>query len=246
MEFACRYNAAGIPAEHLDASSSDDEREAVFERSRLGRTLVICNCGILIEGVDLPWLSCCQILRGCQSLVLWHQAVGRIMRYVPGKEHGVVLDHAGAAHEYGVPDQEYHWQLGDERRNVKANKPPKDAWVTCPACGLVFRRRPACPDCGRAIPVRRRKSLSLAANGDGVLTEFDATQNGDIRRDALERLFRRCFHVARAQGKTMSAVAAMFSREAKCPPWEAGLSFHLPKVGQWRTPAKEWDLMGGD
>ncbi len=122
----CRaYNAAGIYAEHIDSDTDDDAREDVYERSRTGRTLVICNCGVLIEGVDLPWLVCCQILRGCNSLVLWIQAMGRIMRAFAGKLFGIGLDHAGAAHEFGMPDSDYVWTLDDESANVKANKPPE-------------------------------------------------------------------------------------------------------------------------
>jgi len=36
LDLVEKYSAEGITAEHIDASTPDDEREAVFERSRLG------------------------------------------------------------------------------------------------------------------------------------------------------------------------------------------------------------------
>jgi superfamily II DNA or RNA helicase len=152
-ELVERYRAEGITAEHMDASTPDDEREAIFERSRTGQTKVICNVGVLVEGVDLPWIRRCQILRGCNSIVLWFQAIGRVMRAFPGKEYAIVLDHAGAAHEFGLPDAPVGWFLGDEATVARANKPPKERRpVTCPLCGLTFPPRPAPPARSAARP----------------------------------------------------------------------------------------------
>jgi superfamily II DNA or RNA helicase len=239
-----RYLAAGISAEHIDAQTPEEEREAVFERSRTGQTLVISNVGVLVEGVDLPWLVCCQILRGCNSLALWIQACGRVMRAFPGKTHGLILDHAGAAHEFYPPDWDREWVLGDERVNVLGNKLPKDRQpITCPACGLTFAPKPKCPECGRVLPRQRRTSiLETLQKDDGLLTEFTEGQRAAARADRLDRLFRKLYHQARAKGAPMSQVAARFKREAKVPPWEAGLSVHLPGRGEWQTPAKDWSI----
>lgn len=239
------YLDAGISAEHIDALTPDDEREEVFERSRLGATKIISNCGVLIEGVDLPWLCCCQILRGCNSLVLWIQATGRVMRIFEGKEFGIVLDHSGAAHEFGLPDSDFQWTLGDAESNIKQNKIKDRKPLVCPACGLVFAPKPACPQCGKVMPrMKRKASLEFGQQqGDGMLTEFNGKQNGHVAADTLARLFKSCFFRARAMGRSMGAAAAMFSKEAKMPPWEAGLPFNLPRGKDgWKTPAKEWEL----
>lgn len=243
-DLARRYLEAGVSAEHLDASTPDEEREAIYERSRTGATKVICNCGVVIEGVDLPWLVCCQILRGCNSLVLWIQATGRVLRFFPGKPCGIVLDHAGAAHEYGLPDSDFVWTLEDGRANERQNRPPKDAKpVVCQACGFVFARKPACPECGRVLPVKRRRSLLAQVQpGDGVLTEFTERQNVQTQQDVLVRLFRRCYHIARAKGGTMAQANAIFTQNARLPAWEAGLPLNIPVGPEWRTPAKEWKL----
>ena len=239
-----KFLAAGITAEHIDANTPEDEREAVFERSRLGQTKVISNCGVLIMGVDLPWLECCLILRGCNSLVLYFQAAGRVMRAHEGKTHGILLDHAGAAHEYGLPHADFHWTLEDGATNARKNKPPKERRaVTCMKCGLVFQGGPACPECGAVLPVKKRKSLMDGIRpGDGVLTRFTEDQKQSIQQDVLERLFKKCYYIARAKGQTMATANAMFSREAGMPAWEADMGLNIPHGREWQTPARDWKL----
>lgn len=241
-QVAQHYLDAGITAEHLDASTDDDERDEIFSRSERGETKVICNCGVLIEGVDLPWLSCCQILRGCNSLVLWMQATGRVMRTHPGKTHGIVLDHAAAAHQFGLPDADYEWSLEDAKGNAKRNAPQGRKPVTCRRCGLQFMWRPACPDCGCVMAKPRKQSTPLQyAAGDGVLTEFTDAQTEHIAQDTNGRLWKRLLYMGRAKGWQMRQVAAAFRSKAKVAPWEAGLDCPLPfgKEG-WSVPVSEW------
>lgn len=239
------YRQAGVTAEHIDAFTPEEEREAVFERSRTGRTMVISNVGVMVEGVDLPWLVCCQILRGCNSLVLYVQASGRVMRSFPGKTHGVLLDHSGAVYDFGPPDRDFEWTLEDGAANERRNKLPKDRKpVTCLACGFVFMAKPACPECGRVLPKKRRKSLlDGILPGDAVLTEFVSGQQSRQRADALDRLWVKCLHITKAKGGAMRQAAGMFSREAKVAPWEAGLSHPLPHGREgWAQPARDWLL----
>jgi len=239
-----RYCAAGVTAEHIDAFTPEDDREAVFERSRTGVTKIVSNVGVLIMGVDLPWIVCVQILRGCGSLVLFYQAIGRAMRAYEGKTHAIILDHSGATHEYWRPNGDFVWSLSDADANKRVNKPPKDRKpVTCLGCGLIFTGGPACPECGRVLPMKRRKSLLDGIKpGDGVLTEFTGEQNGHVQRDVWRRLFERCYRIACARGATMGMASAMFSRDAKMPPWQADLPFKLPNYGEWKTPARDWRL----
>lgn len=239
-----RYLEAGISAEHIDANTSDDDRDAVFNRSERGETKVISNVGVLVEGVDLPWLVCCQILRGCNSLVLWHQACGRVMRALPGKEFGIILDHAGAAHEFNPPDWDYEWVLGDATTNIGKNKPPKDKRpITCMVCGAVFKPKPICPECGHVMPKQKRSSPlpSISETGDGVLTEFNGQQVETIKGDTLNRLWKKLLYIGKAKGWQMRQCAGVFSREAKVPPWQAGLDFPLPSGKEgWSIPVKDW------
>ena len=89
-----RFIEAGIPAAHIDGKSSDDDRRAAIEGLRTGAILVLCNCGLISEGVDLPLLGAVIMLRPTRSLALYLQMVGRALRPGIGKR-AIILDHAG-------------------------------------------------------------------------------------------------------------------------------------------------------
>ena len=108
---AQRYNSAGIPAEHLDGETPDDERKAIIERFRTGETLVLCNVNIVTEGFNLPNIEVVQVARPTKSLSLWLQMVGRGLRTAEGKKHALILDHTDNFVRLGMPDANHIWLL---------------------------------------------------------------------------------------------------------------------------------------
>ena len=153
------------------------------------------------------------------------------------------LDHSGAVYQFGLPDSDYVWTLEDSVANEKRAKPAKDRKpVSCPACGAVFVGKPACPECGKVLPKKKRKSLiGDSVNEDGVLTEFSGKQESFIAVDTLERLWKKLLYIGRAKGWEMRRVAGVFRSETKCAPWEAGMSVPMPSGRDgWSTPVREW------
>jgi len=67
-DVAAQYNAAGIPAVHLDATSPQDVRDQVLQDFREGKILIVCNVGILTEGADFPDCQFVQLARPTMSL----------------------------------------------------------------------------------------------------------------------------------------------------------------------------------
>ena len=143
------FRAVGVGADHLDARSSDDERDAVFERMEKGETKVICNVAIYQEGMDVPEISCVVMARPTKSLGLYRQCCGRGLRTADGKDDLLVLDHGGNVERLGFLDDEVEWSLDSTKQAAKLKKKSKKErrQVTCSACGLVFNAAPACPDC---------------------------------------------------------------------------------------------------
>jgi hypothetical protein len=70
--------------------------------------LVLTNCNLFVEGVDVPALETCVLLRPTKSLSLYLQAVGRALRPAEGKT-ALILDHVGACAMHGMPDEEHVW-----------------------------------------------------------------------------------------------------------------------------------------
>jgi superfamily II DNA or RNA helicase len=99
QETADALTDIGIPAEMLSGSTPTDERAEIYERYRLGRTVVLCNAMVLTEGWDAPWAEVAVIMRVTRSASLYTQMVGRVLRPWPGKEKALVIDVVGATND---------------------------------------------------------------------------------------------------------------------------------------------------
>src|SRR5262249_19324894 len=117
---------SGVGAEHLDASTSQHDREAILARLASGETEIVSNVGILTEGFDLPDIGCIALVRPTRSLGLFRQMIGRGLRPAEGKSDVIVLDHGGGVHRHGPPDDVIEWTLDTDR---KATNPTHDARI---------------------------------------------------------------------------------------------------------------------
>lgn len=157
-DLAAAFLARGVRAAHLDANTPPAERAAVLEHLAAGRLQVLTNYNLVSEGWDLPDCACAVLARPTQSLGLYLQMVGRVMRTAPGKAGAIVLDHAGNAQRHGLPCDTRAWSLTATRR--KADDAP--AVRTCLGCYAVYApAHPACPCCGTAPPAPVVKPLKV-------------------------------------------------------------------------------------
>lgn len=67
-------------------------REARLERLKNGELQVIVSCDLLVEGWDMPSISCVVIARPTRKRYKYVQMVGRGLRNYPGKLNCLVLD----------------------------------------------------------------------------------------------------------------------------------------------------------
>jgi len=168
-----QFQAAGIPAEHVDGETDHDQRDAAIERFKAGKTLVLSNVELFGEGFDLPAIEAAILLRPTQSLGLYLQQVGRALRPAPGKAQAIILDHAGNCERHGLPDEERVWSLDGRaikgRDKDSAGPPVK----VCPKCfAAQFSGRPSCQVCGFVFDVVGRQ----IEHADGDLVEVDAAE----------------------------------------------------------------------
>ncbi len=110
-DIAARYNAHGIPAAHIDATTPARERQMILQQFKAKEIWVLCNAEIVTEGVDIPSCEVIQLARPTKSLVLALQMIGRVTRPFEGKKYGIVLDHAGLWQEHGLPTMDREWAL---------------------------------------------------------------------------------------------------------------------------------------
>lgn len=100
--FAAALNEAGFPAVVVWGDQPADQRAAVLERSRTGEIQVVCNCMVLTEGTDMPWISCIVVARATTHSGLYIQMAGRGLRLWPGKGDCLILDVVGASQRHAL------------------------------------------------------------------------------------------------------------------------------------------------
>lgn len=165
------FRSAGIPAEHADADTPDDERERLIGDLKIGKIKVLVNVGIMCTGVDIPHASCLIMARPTQSYNLYIQQAGRGTRTCPelGKRDFILLDHAGNVHRHGYIEEEMECDLdGNDMRKREAT-----TLKTCEMCYAVFdtKKFDACPQCGWEIPAKERKPKEINER-DGELSQL--------------------------------------------------------------------------
>lgn len=172
---------AGIPAEHLDGDTPDEEREDILKRFRSGKTLVLSNCNIVSEGFDLPDIEVIQCVRPTKSLILWLQMIGRSLRPSPGKSHATIIDHSQNFIFHGLPSDKRQWTLQPVSMDGE-----KQHIVVCTECHHIFRplsheltaHQCTCPNCGFIMPIeegeeREGNSRELENDESAELQEID-------------------------------------------------------------------------
>jgi DNA repair protein RadD len=144
---------ADVRAEHLDGSTPLAEREAILARLGTGETEVVSNCMVLTEGWDMPEVGCCILARPTKQLGLYRQMIGRVLRSAPGKTDAIILDHAGAWHRHGMPEDHIEWTLDVDRRAENRTQQTRQrgeapALRECPSCKQIMAAPPPCLQCG--------------------------------------------------------------------------------------------------
>lgn len=160
------FNAAGIPAAHLDGTTEKGERKRIMAGFRRGEIQVLCNVEIVGEGFDLPAVEVAILLRPTQSLSLHLQQIGRALRMSPGKSRALILDHVGNLLRLGLPDSEFEWTLDGRPKKKKKGDEPSVFVKQCESCYAVFWPPPVCPSCGHVHKVQAREIEQI----DGELT----------------------------------------------------------------------------
>ncbi len=176
QDVAEQFNAAGIPAAHIDGTTPRHERQRIISEFEAGRILALTNVNLVVEGFDLPAVEGVILLRLTQSLVFFLQAVGRALRKAEGKTKAIILDHVGlVVHpdgtvNHGYPDEDRAWSLeGKQGSGRKKDEGLQIRIHQCKKCFYVYETGPeACPSCGEITPIKIRK-IEMR---DGELTKL--------------------------------------------------------------------------
>jgi DNA repair protein RadD len=185
--------AIGERAAHIDGSTPRRERDGILARFERGDLDVVSNCSVLTEGWDSARAEVCVLARGCGSLPVYLQTIGRVRRTGGNAaKRCLLIDLAGAVHEHGMPDDAREWSLTEGQALRKESD--REALSTCLHCGAVVRyaaRGPKCRKCGAAWPAAepvevRRQALVTTSVVIASRRERDAELER-LRKIAHER-----------------------------------------------------------
>lgn len=161
------FNHAGIKASTLLGNHRPAMRDQIVADFARGNLQVLVTVDVVSEGFDIPAAGCAILLRPTQSLSLYMQQVGRVLRPAPGKAAAIILDHVGNATRHGFPDDHQQWSLDEGIRRSNSG-PAAPSVRTCPACYAAFKPAPICPCCGAEQPTK----ACILRQVDGDLKEL--------------------------------------------------------------------------
>jgi superfamily II DNA or RNA helicase len=140
-----QFRQAGYTAASLSGSTPKELRAQIMQDFRDSKIMILTNCELFGEGLDVPDCECTVLLRPTQSLTLYIQQSMRSMRYMPGKT-AIIIDHVGNCYLHGLPDDNREWTLEPKKKQENMVKIRE-----CPQCYAVYPpTQQKCPYCGYA------------------------------------------------------------------------------------------------
>lgn len=159
-ETAEQFRQAGYTAASLSGSTPKELRAQIMQDFRDSKIMILTNCELFGEGLDVPDCECTVLLRPTQSLTLYIQQSMRSMRYMPGKT-AIIIDHVGNCYLHGLPDDNREWTLEPKAKQQNIVKIRE-----CPMCFSVYPpTKQKCPYCGYAavkeIQRKEKKTVEI-------------------------------------------------------------------------------------
>lgn len=209
-ETADMFCNAGYSARMICGGTPEKEREAIMQQFRNGDIQILCNVGIISEGVSIDDVSCCLLLRPTESHALYWQQAMRSMRYQPGKV-AKIIDCVGNYTRNPLPDADVTWSLNSAPKKRKSMDENGDFYVRmCPSCFKVFQTAPVCPYCKEPYPLHPRE---IKAHEEIELARI--TSEEAAKAEATRKRMR--MEVGRA--RTLPELLAIAEERGYSPAW---------------------------
>ena len=162
---------AGIPAAGIDGSMTSEQRRDLLQALGTGRIRILTSCALIGEGVDVPSVGGCILLRPTARTSLHLQMIGRCLRPSPGKAAAVVLDHVGNTLRLGHHLEPREWTLDGLKKRDREQAP---SVKVCPVCfATSMSAAQVCRECGHVFAPQETRELKQV---DGELVEVAARE----------------------------------------------------------------------
>src|SRR3569832_1701626 len=180
FDLARQFNQVGILAEVVVGTTSDAERDEIYQRFAEGKIQLIRSCLALCEGFDEPSVQAAIIARPTRSRALLVQMAGRALRHHSEKTDAYLLDFCENfdRKRHGLVTRKYPISL------CPSDRPEPPALTKeCPHCNeMVNQFVRICPHCGFEFPTDSDAEDDIES---GKLPDF-----GEILSEEEERQLR--------------------------------------------------------
>lgn len=157
------FKEAGISAEYIAGSRTAKENEIILKQFRDGQLKVMWSVDMVSEGFDVSECEAVILARPTQSLSLFLQQIGRVMRPSEGRT-ALILDHANNVRRHGMPCAEHNWTLDGEDVSQRKKRMAKKSTRTCHRCHAInYIDADVCICCGHKV-VKPPPVVSTSAN----------------------------------------------------------------------------------
>lgn len=204
-ETADAFNQAGLRSEYLSAATPAGRRKQIMGNFRNGNIDVLCNVGIISEGISIDDVTCCMLLRPTDSVALGIQQMMRCMRYLPGKT-AKIIDFVGNYTRIGLPDDDREWSLGEPLERRPRLDGNGDFYIRCcPECYMTFKTAPVCPYCGAPYPlspreIKAREDIELARITTEEAERVAAAKKAAQREQGMAKTYEELVALGRKRG----------------------------------------------
>lgn len=162
-DVAAAFRESGVSAASIDGSTKN--RAELLAKLGDSSLQVLTSCELIGEGVDVPSVGGCILLRPTQSEALHLQMIGRALRPQPGKV-ATILDHVGNVRRLGHHLEDREWTLNGRRQR---HREKSESVTVCPVCFITLRSGPiTCPECGYQFQSQQKCRLQVV---EGKLQE---------------------------------------------------------------------------
>lgn len=142
------FNEAGYNSMAVSGKTPREARETAMRAFRNGDLKTMVNCELFTEGIDLPNVDVCIMLRPTQSLSLYLQFAMRALNPREGKT-AIIIDHVGNVERFGLPNQDREWSLQGIVKKKQTAKIGEPTVRVCEMCFATFwSSERTCPECG--------------------------------------------------------------------------------------------------
>lgn len=158
----------GVSAELVTGETPRRERERIIEDFRANRFRCLVNVDVLTTGFNAPVCDLGALLRATDSVSLYVQIVGRLMRTYPGKQDALLLDFGGNVERHGPIDAP---RIRDKSASKKDDQDaPAKMCLECRQ--IVHASVLVCPGCGHQFPPPRPQFEPIASGGAVLLSQI--------------------------------------------------------------------------